>query len=84
VSTVREEERAFEGFARDMDWIEEHAEELRRSYPEEYVAVQGGRVVGHSAGLEELMEELRIRFGEEKAAQLAIRYIYKEPPAVVL
>lgn len=76
-------EQVFDRFAKDMDWIDEHADKMRRSYADEYVAVLDSQVVDHDKSLQRLIERLRDRYGD-RVAELAIRYVYKEPPSVVL
>ena len=52
-------------------------------YPDEYVAVVDGKVVGHKADIENLLAQLRPTYGDA-TSELAIKFIYKETPAIVL
>lgn len=73
----------FTRFVNDMQWIEAHYEELRQRFPEEFVAVVEGKVIAHSPLISGLLDQLRPLYGEN-TGELAIKFIYKETPAVVL
>jgi hypothetical protein len=80
---LKDQELSFDRFAQDMDWIEDQYENLKEKFPEEYVAVFDREVIGHNSDFEKLLEELRSKYGD-RVSELAIKYIYKEQPAIVL
>jgi hypothetical protein len=74
---------SFTRFANDMDWIEAHYDELRALYPDQYVAVVNGNVVAHDPTISGVLAQLRPVYGAA-TSELAIKFIYKETPAIVL
>lgn len=45
-------------------WLSERMDRLRKEYPDEYVAVDQGKIVGHDKNLAKLMKRLRRQFGK--------------------
>jgi len=76
-------ESEMERFERDMDWIYTHYEMLKREYPNEFVAVFNQALVAHSPDIESLIASVQTRFGQQ-VRNIAIKFIYAEPPAIVL
>ena len=46
--SVNEQQVEFDQFQRDIEYSETHREELLNQYPEQWVAVLKGKVVGHT------------------------------------
>ncbi len=76
-------EGEMERFERDMDWIYTHYDMLKREYPNEFVAVFNQAVVAHSPDIESLMASVQPLLGQ-KVGNVAIKFIYAEPPTIVL
>ena len=74
---------SFTRFVNDINWIETHYAELQALYPDQYVAVVNGKVVAHNLTISELLAQLRPTYGDA-TSELAIKFIYKETPAIVL
>lgn len=74
-------ESEIERFEMDMEWIYNHYETLKRQYPNEFVAVLHQAVVVHDADIEGLMANLK---PQQRLGDLAIKFIYAEPPNIVL
>jgi len=72
-----------EQFEADMQWICDHYEELKARYPDEFVAVLHGRLIAHNSQIEVLLEGLRSRY-EEQMGHIAIKFIYSQPPNIIL
>jgi hypothetical protein len=70
-------------FEEDLEWITHHQEELKRQYPEEYVAIYKHQVVAHSSEMNKLMEELEKRYGE-LSKSIAIKYITPRKEEMIL
>jgi len=45
-------------------WLKERMNDLRKEYPDEYIAVNQGEIVGHNKDLMKLLKDLRKKFGE--------------------
>lgn len=74
---------SFTQFVNDMEWIEAHYDELQVLYPDQYVAVVNGNVVAHDPMISNVLAQLQPVYGDA-TAELAIKFIYKETPAIVL
>jgi len=72
-----------EEFRRDTHWLEGHYEELKKSYPEEYVAVYEEKVVDHDPDLDRLMARLEGSY-PGKSGKLAIEYVTTRKIEMVL
>lgn len=72
-----------ERFEKDMQWIYDRYEDLRRQYPNEFVAVYREKLVGHNPHIDQLAKELKQNH-KDRASDIAIKFIYKEPPNMVL
>lgn len=70
-------------FEKDMDWISKRYTELANKYPEEYVAVYDGEVVGHSSDLNKLMGHLKKKY-REAATYVAIQYVSPKKDELIL
>ena len=46
-------------YEKDLRWLESHAEDLLREYPEEWLGVHSEEVVAHHADLNEFVELLK-------------------------
>ncbi|MCL5099994.1 MAG: DUF5678 domain-containing protein [Candidatus Marsarchaeota archaeon] len=73
--------KALKAFEKNVDWFENHYEELKVKYNGQFVAVKGRRVVGHDENAEELLKRLR-KSGEDTRQLLIepikdIRYVLR-------
>ncbi len=55
---MNEQQVEFDQFQRDIEYSETHREELLNQYPEQWVAVLKGKVVGHASDVYQLLDEL--------------------------
>jgi len=76
-------DQELERFEKDMQWIYDHYQDLKRQYPDQFVAVLEGKVAAHNSDIDQLVQELKQRYGD-RAGEIAIRFIYREPPNMVL
>lgn len=74
---------ALKQFESDLQWIRDHFDELKRDYPDNYVAVLRGKVIAHHGDLDQLMKELEPLHGEG-IGDLAIKFIPSEPVELIL
>lgn len=74
-------DQEMERFEKDMQWIYNHYEALRRQYPNEFVVVFHQQLVAHSPDIESLVKALTPKYGDQDPA---IKFIYAEPPNIVL
>ena len=58
---MNEQQVEFDQFQKDIEYSETHREELLNQYPEQWVAVLKGKVVGHTPDVYQLLDELRER-----------------------
>lgn len=70
-------------FEEDMNWINEHYEELKQNYSEQYVAVHNRTVVDHDKEIKNLMARLREKY-RERASSLAIEFITAKKDELIL
>ena len=66
----------------NMVWITANREELRRKYPDEYVAVDEGEVIAHSKELSHLKDQLKSRF--TNFHHVAVDFVGKEELEMIL
>lgn len=64
-------------FESNSKWIDEHYQELREKYPDEYVAVCNRKVADHNPNLIILVDKLKIIY-PENYKEIPIEYISKE------
>jgi hypothetical protein len=69
---------AIRQFEADHMWVAEHRDELLRQYADQWIAVEGGRVIGHDTDLDRLLDRL------PDPAQTCIEFISAEPVEMVL
>jgi len=72
-----------EEFEQDMRWIDQHYDELKKSYSEQFVAVHEQEVVDSDPELERLMDRLDKRYGK-RAGRIAVKYITKNKVELIL
>jgi hypothetical protein len=70
-------------FEANTKWIGKHYQELRATYPDEWVAVWKEAVVGHGKDVLSLREYLRKRFPED-APEIPVEYISTEDVHLIL
>jgi hypothetical protein len=70
-------------FGQDLDWIYAHHDELKRQYPEQFVAVYKGRVVAHAPKVETVMKELDRKYGDASGS-IAVEYISTKKDELIL
>lgn len=72
-----------EDFERDMDWLQEHYDNLKRKYPYEHVAVLDEKVVDHDRDLRRLMGRIEAKYPKEHD-RVAIKFISPEKVELIL
>jgi hypothetical protein len=65
-----------------MVWIVAHREELRKKYPNEYIAVDKNKVVAHTREIVDLKKKLKSKF--ENFEHVAVDFIGEEEPELIL
>jgi hypothetical protein len=65
-------------FDADHEWIGQHYEELLREYEDEWVAVEGGRVIAHAPEWSGLKKQLA------DPANTCVEFITREPLDMIL
>ncbi|MEA2089917.1 MAG: DUF5678 domain-containing protein [Thermoproteota archaeon] len=64
-------------------WLNEQIDKLRGEYPDEYVAVNQGEIVGHNKDLAKLLKTLRSQFGKF-IDHIAIDFVSKKKIELIL
>lgn len=72
-----------EDFQRDTRWLSQNYDELKETYPEEYVAVYNESVVDHDPDLDSLMARIEERY-PGKSKKMAIEYVTTKKIEMVL
>ncbi len=67
----------------NSEWLDKHRDELRRKYPDRYVAILGKKVAAQSAEFHAVISELRKR-SEAAPAIAAIDFMNKDEVVWVL
>ena len=67
----------------DLAWVIENYDNLAKNYPDKFVAVLDGKVIGNSHRIENLEENLRQRYSKDYP-RILVEFIYKEHPNFVL
>lgn len=75
--------RGLRSFERDSRWIDKHHEELKRLYPDEWVACYEERIIEHDKKLEALVKRLKTKYPEEKK-HIAVEFIETEEIEMIL
>jgi hypothetical protein len=70
-------------FEQDLNWINAHYDELKALYPEQFIAVYRGQVVGHAPQVETVMEDMKRRYGEVSGS-IAVKYISAREDELIL
>lgn len=68
----------------NQKWLQEHMDELRREYPDKYVAVSDGKVALSEKHLTKLIQKLNKKFKEKDLTTFAIDLVTKEKVIWVL
>ena len=69
-------------FCKNIDWLDERLEKLRKEYPNQYVAVKNFTVADYDSNLQNLLRRLK-----EKGlnpSEIPIEFISKEPLRLIL
>jgi len=69
-------------FSRDMDWIYENQDQLRKEYPNKYVAVMNLKVIDSDPDLQNLIRKLKEK--GKNPGEIPIEYISEEPTRLIL
>jgi len=78
---MKEELRLIEELEASKKFVEENFEKLQEKYPNEFVAVRGNRILGHSKNPKALIRELE-KMGEDLAPVL-IEFIPEKGLSVI-
>lgn len=70
-------------FRKDTAWLEKNYEELKKKYPEEYVAVYQEGVVDHDPDLDRLLQRLEKKY-PGKSNRVAVEYVTTKRIEMVL
>lgn len=62
----------------NQEWLDKHRAELRKQFPDRYVAVLNKRVVASSKDFPELLSRLRKQFPDENPSLAAIELIGRD------
>jgi len=69
-------------FGRDVYWISEKQEELRKKFPGKYIAVINRNVVDSDPVLQILLQ--RLREGGKNPGEIPVEFISREPARLIL
>jgi hypothetical protein len=67
--------RRFETYQRNITWFRANYEHLRKSHPDEFVAVNKDNVIVSDKTLARLLESLRKEYANDEITTLAIQYV---------
>lgn len=59
---VEREKHKLRAFEENMDYFQDHYEELKKKYPNEYVAINDGDVIDHDCDPDALMDRLHNKY----------------------
>ena len=82
MASARPNEISLDQFITDKQWIHERVDDLRKEYPDQYIAVYCGEIVGSNTQIDSLIEDLQDPF-ENVIADMAIEFVHKEPPSLI-
>ncbi|MFQ6134380.1 MAG: DUF5678 domain-containing protein [Nitrososphaerales archaeon] len=63
-------------FRKDMKWFQDHYEDLKKQYPDKYVAVHDGEVVDHDKTYIHLIQRLKKRYAD--ISSFVVEYVSGE------
>lgn len=63
-------------------WLIDHYDELRKRYPDEYVAVHQGKVLDHDKNIGKLLRRLEAKYKE--TTHMAIEFVSKKDFRLIL
>ena len=69
-------------FSRNMDWISENQEKLRKKYPNKYIAVMSLKVIDSDSDLQSLIRKLKEK--GKNPGDVPIEFMSKKPPRLIL
>jgi len=75
--------RELRKFERDSSWIHRRFEDLRKRYPNELIAVRGGKIIAHAKSVPELHAKVR-RLNPRLVGKVAIEFLPKEDQLLIL
>jgi len=64
-------------------WLSGQMDRLRKEYPDQYVAADQGKIVGHNKDVAELMKSLREQFGKH-IDHMAIDFVSAKKIVLIL
>jgi hypothetical protein len=76
-------EQKLDQFEADSIWLDQHYDQLKEQYLDQYVAVYGKTVVDHGKNLDTLMKRLRKKYGKE-AGDIVVEFIPKEEEILIV
>jgi len=69
-------------FVSDMDWIDAKLDQLRKEYPNKYIAVSNRRIVASDSNLQSLLQKLKGK--NLNPGEIPVEFIAKDPPRLIL
>lgn len=70
---VMDERRRFETFEQNITWFRVHYEDLKKEYPNRFVAINKGKVIEYANTLDGLLRKLRKQYDD--IAVFAIEFV---------
>jgi len=74
--------RGIVDFSRNMDWISENQEKLRKKYPNKYIAVVNLKVIDSDSDLQILIRKLKEK--GKSPSEIPIEFIAEKPTRLIL
>ncbi len=68
-------EQRFERYQQNVTWLRGHYVQLRKEHPDQFVAVNKGKVVQSEKQLESLLRVLRKKYDNETITTFAIEFV---------
>jgi hypothetical protein len=70
-------------FEADAIWLDQHYDQLKEQYPDQFVAVYGKTVIDHGKNLDTLMRRLRKKYGK-KTGDVVVEFIPIEEEILIV
>ena len=70
-------------FQADSIWLDQHYNDFKEQYPEQWIAVYGKAIIDHGRSLATLMKRLRRKYGK-RTGDIVVRFVSTEEVILVV
>lgn len=79
---ISQELALLNSFEKDNKWLNEHYEEVQKSHPNEFVAIENAKIIGSGKVVDKLVEELRSK--KVKVETILIEFVPRKGLKIIL